>query len=252
MKFAAITDKGMIRPNNEDNYQIISGYGNKPSFFIIADGMGGHSSGEIASKIAVDIAENHIKNADNKLNNEEEIIELINTIIIDADIEIQNSSSKGQNTKGMGTTFIIMIIVNNMAYIGHIGDSRVYIISNRAINRITTDHSFVEELLKSGTITKKQADNHPKRNLITRALGHIEDEKADVYKVLLEKNDVLLMCTDGLTNKVTEEEILKETLKNKIPYDICRNLVDKANERGGEDNITVIVTKLNDINRENI
>jgi serine/threonine protein phosphatase PrpC len=243
MKYAAITDKGMVRKKNEDNYRIISDYMDKPSFFIIADGMGGHSSGEIASKIAVEIAENHIKNSEKSFDNKDDIVELINSIIIDADSEIQYSSHTKTEREGMGTTFIIMVVLDDIAYIGHIGDSRVYLINDNIITKVTTDHSYVEELLKTGSITEKEAKNHPKKNLITRALGHIESDLADIYRVEFNKNNTIIMCTDGLTNKISNEEILEYSEKHKMPYELCRGLVDKANERGGEDNITVIAVR---------
>ena len=241
LKYGIRTDRGLKRQLNEDNCNVLVGYPGLPTCFVIADGMGGHKCGEIASKQAVDSVCNLLLKADWDTEN---ISDLLRDIVTRVNCEIYNYSLPDEATQGMGTTLIITVIKGRKLYIGHVGDSRVYIIRDNNIEKVTWDHSFIEELVKNGSITKDEAINHPKRNLITRAVGYELELQVDTYEKDLKDDDIILLCTDGLTNMLTEEEIL-EIIKNyEDPQEACDTLVQNANNKGGEDNITVIVGKI--------
>jgi PPM family protein phosphatase len=243
MRYAVKTDKGMLREKNEDSYNIIDDYNGSLIIFIIADGMGGHNSGGLASKMAVDTASKYIRKTSRNMNSEENITPAIKNIIDGTNSNVFANSRKKIENAGMGTTFIITVVFNNKLYIGHVGDSRVYLIRNNEIIRVTTDHSYVEELVKIGSLTREEAESHPRKNVITKALGCEKTLEADIYSCDIKKNDCLILCTDGLTNMVSEQEIKGAVLNSKTPENACDILISKANENGGRDNITVIVIK---------
>lgn len=243
VRFAAISDKGRVRDLNEDSYRVITGQKEVPNTFIIADGMGGHSSGEVASDMAVEFAKNYILNNSKLFSNEESILDEIKVLMEEANKAIYEKASKSKETLGMGTTFIIAIALNNKLYIGHVGDSRVYLIRNDSIKRLTIDHSYIEELVKNGSITREEAQNHPKKNIITRALGSNNNVLVDTLSSCIDENDIFVLCTDGLTNMLPEYKIMEIILENDDLNDSCNELVKLANEKGGDDNITIIIMK---------
>lgn len=241
MRFAAISDKGIVRDLNEDSYRVIVGQEEVPDTFIIADGMGGHNSGDVASNMAVEFAKNYILNNPKVFSNEESVLDGIKVLAEEGNKAIYEKASKSKETLGMGTTFIIAIALNNKLYIGHVGDSRVYLIRNNGIKRLTVDHSYIEELIKNGSITREEAQSHPKKNIITRALGCNESILVDTLSSSIDKNDIFVICTDGLTNMLPEYKIMKIILENDDLNNSCNELVRLANEKGGNDNITVII-----------
>lgn len=242
MTIGAKSDIGKIRENNEDTFYVSKDI--KVPLYLVADGMGGHKAGEIASSMAIDIIEKNFTNLKNKSIDEDKIIKLIKKSIEEANTKIYLKSIGNKQLKGMGTTITLAYILKNKIYLGHVGDSRAYLIKDEDIYQITEDHSFVNELLKSGSITKEEAKTHPKKNMITRAVGSSSIIEMDLMVKKYDKNDILILCSDGLTNMVTDSEIL-ETLKSE--YDVqksCEILVDLANDNGGRDNITVVAIKL--------
>lgn len=241
MRYGIRTDRGLKRQLNEDNCNVLVGYPGIPTCFVIADGMGGHKCGEVASKMAVDSVCNLLLKADWQ---QENISEMLSDIITRVNDEIYNFSILDEATQGMGTTLIITVLKNRKLYIGHVGDSRVYIIKEDSIEKITWDHSFIEELVKNGSITRDEAINHPKKNLITRAVGCEPELQVDTYELEVKEEYVVLLCTDGLTNMLSEDEIFEIINKNEEPQNACDTLVQNANNNGGEDNITVIVGKI--------
>lgn len=245
MRFGVCSDKGKIREVNEDSYNIMAGYSGVPVSFIIADGMGGHNSGEIASKAAVDFVSKYLLQFPDLFSGKEDVSDRIREVVEKANEHVLGVSREDEANFGMGTTLVIAVVHNKKLYIAHIGDSRAYILRMGGINRITTDHSYIEELLRNGNLTMKEAEHHPQKNIITRALGCFEKVEVDTYTCNVKENDIFILCTDGLTNMVEEEEIKKIVLENDDPDIACRKLVDRANESGGEDNITVIVFKNN-------
>jgi protein phosphatase len=241
LKYGVKTDRGLRRQINEDNCNVLVGYTGIPACFVIADGMGGHNCGEVASKQAVDSVCNRLLNSNWETGN---ISEMLQKIIMDVNDELYRFSQQDEATKGMGTTLIITVFKNKKLFIGHVGDSRVYLIRNNSIQKLTCDHSFIEELVKNGSITKDEAINHPKKNMITRAVGYEHDLQVDTYETDVVENDEILLCTDGLTNMLTEEEILDILKKFEEPQTACDTLVENANNKGGEDNITVMIGRI--------
>lgn len=243
MRFAAISDKGIVRDVNEDSYRIITGQDGVPDTFIIADGMGGHSSGDVASNMAVEFAKDYILNNPEVFSSEESVLDGIRVLIEEANRAIYEKASLSKETLGMGTTFILTIVLNDNLYIGHVGDSRLYLIRDNTIKKLTTDHSYIEELIMNGSITREEAENHPKKNIITRALGCNESILVDTLVSPINKDDIFVLCTDGLTNMLSEYKIMEIILQNDDLFHSCRELVRLANEKGGDDNITVIIMK---------
>lgn len=236
-----LTDSGLSRENNQDSFFV----SNQEDFplFIVADGMGGHNAGEIASDIAVEtIRENTFNNREN-LNCKDNIVNTIKQSLAEANKKIYFKALGTPECSGMGTTVTMVYVFQNKLYIGHVGDSRAYYIDELCIKQITEDDSLVNELLKNGSITKEEAINHPQRNVITKALGTSIDIEVDVETFDYKHGDILIICSDGLSNMVKEDIIFK-TIKSEDNVNLaCRYLVDLAKENGGLDNITVIIIK---------
>ena len=234
MQIFAKTDIGKERKINEDFFYV-SEMENENQLVIIADGMGGYNAGEVASKTATQAVKEYVQKHFSKDNIEETIkqsIEYANKVVHD-------KAKKKKELDGMGTTLDVCLIYNNKIYVGHIGDSRVYKITKGKMQKITRDDSYVQTLIEDGTITKEEAFNHPKKNMITKALGCMGDVEPSIYIETFEKDDIILMASDGLTNMVKEEEILQIITKN--PEEAVDNLIQKANDNGGYDNITVVI-----------
>ena len=228
MQVFAKTDIGRERRVNEDFYYI-SEPEDKIKLFILADGMGGYNAGEVASKMAVETVKEYIYKHFEKSKESKEKLE----ILISDSIEYANSTiyKKAQSKKelnGMGTTLDVCLIYNSKIYIGHVGDSRVYRIRKEFMRRITRDHSYVQTLIEDGKISKEEAFHHPKKNMLTKALGCMEKVEPDVYTKTFIKDDIILMTSDGLTNMIKEEEIYNIIKQDKT--NATENLVNKANE----------------------
>lgn len=227
MVIAYKSDIGKKREKNEDSLYV------KGNLLIIADGMGGYNGGEIASKMAVDILAENLSNAKGDFRQK------ISRAIEKSNKEIFENAK--DSLIGMGTTVDVCILDKDVLHIGHVGDSRVYVLRNGKLEKITVDHSYVEMLLSKGEITDEEARDYPMKNMITRAVGAGEKIKIDYYVKNIEAQDKLLMCTDGLTNMMSEDEIACTLINSKTPDDAVNTLVKKANDNGGEDNVTVIV-----------
>lgn len=243
MKHAARSDRGKIRELNEDSFRIVENCPGVPAAFIIADGMGGHNSGEVASKSAVDFTAEYMLSNPALFSSEETITDAIREAMTKANEAVYSESMADMANSGMGTTLTIAVVLNSKLFIGHIGDSRVYLIRNGRIERITTDHSYIEELIKNGSISRDEAFKHPGRNVLTRALGCFEAVETDTYVCDMMDGDCFILCTDGLSGELGDDEILETAAGIEDPETICGKLVDKANEKGGEDNITVIAIR---------
>lgn len=241
MRVYAKTDIGKARQMNQDFY-CISQINEEMYLCILADGMGGYNGGEIASSLATNSAKEYIEeNFDKIEHTEKEVMNLIKLSIEYANKAVLEKSKENAELEQMGTTLEICIIYKGKAYIGHIGDSRIYRIRKNIIRRITTDHSYVEKLVKDGTITREEAFYHPKKNMLMKALGCNETIEPDIMVKEFLENDIMLMCSDGLTNMLTEEAIYN--IVQEEPKTACEKLVKKANENGGYDNISVILIK---------
>lgn len=239
MKVLAISDKGMVREMNQDCYYI-SHQDSKYNLYILADGMGGYNGGEVASKLAVDSVKKYIEENIDKIElNKETLPELIQNSMEYANTVVHKKSKTDINLSEMGTTLEVCLIYNNKVYIGHIGDSRVYRIRKNIIRKLTTDHSYVEKLVKDGTITREEACHHPKKNMLVKALGCEDFIEPDVLLKGFLKGDILLICSDGLTNLLSDKEIY-ETITNNLD-NAAKILIQRANIKGGYDNITAVV-----------
>jgi len=240
MIFSFKSDKGNIREHNEDAYayqEIKSGF-----FCVaIADGMGGHNCGEIASRFAVDETIKFLSNIE-KLDESDFKLVLFDAIK-KANEKIILQSKKNPAYSGMGTTIVLVLFAKDHVHIAHVGDSRAYLIKNQDLVQITKDHSYIEELVKIGYINREEADKHPRKNVITKALGAFEGSEPDYTEIKITKNEMILLCTDGLTNMITNEEFAEIVKKNKTPERLCERLMKTALKNGGRDNITVAAIK---------
>lgn len=239
MKVFAKSDIGKAREMNQDAY-----YASQPSdtvgLYIVADGMGGYNGGEVASTLAVTATKNYIESNFAEIEHtKEKLQELVKNAIEYANMLVYEKSKEVQELEGMGTTIEVALVHNNRVYIGHIGDSRIYRIRKHFIRKLTTDHSYVENLVKDGTISRDEAVHHPKKNMLTKALGCTSFVEPDIAVKGFLKDDILVLTSDGLTNMVNDEELYKIITDNiEVATD---KLIDKANNAGGLDNITVII-----------
>ena len=248
VKAIGVTHVGRQRQHNEDSYLVE----NNAKLFLVADGMGGHAAGEIASRIAVDsISEfilhtkeddgtwphaydEHYKRSTNRLM---AAVRMANTRVLEA-------MRKDARLRGMGTTVVACLADDDVMSFAHVGDSRAYLIRDHALSRITNDHSWVFEQVQAGMLTEAEAEKHPLRNVITRALGGALQVNPDASEIKTKPGDVFLLCSDGLTGMVPENEILRLVTENNGDLQkACQQLIDAANERGGLDNVTAVLVK---------
>ncbi|WP_027398252.1 Stp1/IreP family PP2C-type Ser/Thr phosphatase [Anaerovorax odorimutans] len=235
------TDKGKKRKNNEDSLFVIPEY----KTYIVADGVGGHNSGEIASRTAVSSIAEYIKsNPFDEIYEEEYLREYFLTCLKHVNEKIYKISLENRQHSGMATTIVILFIKDGKAYIINVGDSRAYIIRNKSIIQITQDHTYVNELLKNGSITIQQAKIHPQKHMITRALGGDIDIYPDFYQIEIKEKDIFILCTDGLYSEVEEDKICELAIKNNTMSSLSNELIKLANKNGGNDNITVVCLKI--------
>ncbi len=240
-KAFATSDVGKAREINED-YFYISYPDDKIQLFILADGMGGYNGGEIASKMAVTAAKNYIMtNFDENNTNKDVLLELVKSSIRYANMIVYENAKENTELTNMGTTLDVCLIYQNKAFVPHIGDSRVYRLRNEFFRRLTKDHSYVQRLIDDGELTKDEAMVHPKKNMLTKALGCEGFIEPDGMVRGFLNGDCLLMCSDGLTNMISEDEIKKIIQDN--PADATKLLVQRANDLGGLDNITAIIIR---------
>jgi PPM family protein phosphatase len=232
-RVGAVTDPGRTRRHNEDAYVI------EPPLFAIADGMGGAQAGEVASRLATAA----LKEAGANGGGEQRIADLIQ----EANRRVYDRSSSDPNTSGMGTTITVALVEDDRVSFGHVGDSRAYLIRNARMEQLTEDHSLVNELLKTGKLSREEAETHPQRSVITRALGTDPDVDVDTFSVQAETGDLFLLCSDGLTDMVPEDSILEVVERHREDIGgALRALVKAANRGGGQDNITVVAFEIAD------
>ena len=248
VKAHGLTHVGRQRQHNEDTYLVAD----EAHLYLVADGMGGHAAGEIASRIAVDAIsefilhtkeddgtwphayDEHLKRSTNRLM---AALNLANARVLEA-------MKKDARLRGMGTTVVACLAEEDTMSVAHVGDSRAYLVRDGALSRLTNDHSWVFEQVQAGMLTPEEAEKHPLRNVITRALGGALQVTPDASEVVSRPGDVYLLCSDGLTGMVPEEEILRVVRDNADDLEkACQVLIDTANERGGLDNVTAILVK---------
>lgn len=232
MRFKALTDKGNKRSTNEDNFYIDE----ENNFFMVADGMGGHAAGEVASQIAASFAADFKIDLSDPLKSLSSLTHKINQ-------EIINKSSSDQDYRGMGTTFASVIIRDKSLYYVNLGDSRIYLYNKnkKQLKKISKDHSLVGKLLREDKITEEEAFNHPKKNIVTQALGLEEKLDLDKGEIEISEDEYILLCTDGLSDMIRNNRMEKIFLEYKQTENIAEQLLQEALTNGGFDNVTLIV-----------
>lgn len=244
MKSYFLTDIGNKRKANQD-YVFCSDepIGNLPNLYIVADGMGGHKAGDYASRVCTQTILHSIEHCTEYVTP----VSILDNAIKNANKQIIKDAKDNPDLEGMGTTLVAATVIDGVMYVANIGDSRLYVVNHEdyEIIQVTEDHSLVEEMIKRGEIERKDARFHPNKNIITRALGAHDDVVADFFEIELEQGDVLLLCSDGLSNMISDEELLETVCKEKDNCDVAvAKLVAKANQYGGKDNITVALVTI--------
>ena len=243
MKAVGMSDIGKCRKNNEDAYYISAGDDPAENLYLVADGMGGLNAGEVASSSAIEAFLAHfwkeMKHAES-----EDVLDLLTGAMAVANLEVYKKSNSAREYAEMGTTLVAAAIREDKVYVAHVGDSRAYLFRKREMLPLTTDHSYVMELVKLGNITKEEAATHPKRNVITRAVGIKESVEVDTNIHPLKKGDMVLLCSDGLSGMLKDEEMAKILNKRTTLEKKAAILVEEANKKGGHDNISLILVEI--------
>ena len=233
-QYARASDTGKKRRRNEDSFVVA------PPLFAVADGMGGAQAGEVASKLAAAALEELEPGG-------ESASETVTALIQEANRRVYERAASDPSTSGMGTTMTVAIVEGNAVTIGHVGDSRAYVVRDGKLEQLTEDHSLVNELLKSGKLSREEAEIHPQRSVITRAVGTDPDVDVDAFTVTAREGDIFVLCSDGLTDMVSDEDILDTVERHRDDLDrVTKSLVSAANRGGGEDNITVVAFQIAD------
>lgn len=236
MKTFSITDIGRHREMNQDYvFSSEKPIGNLPNLFLVADGMGGHNAGDYASRYTVETIVDVITKS-----KETEPVALLEEAIQTANHSLLLRAKEDESRNGMGTTIVALTILGNRLCVANVGDSRLYVV-NQGIQQITKDHSLVEEMVRMGEMDKEVAREHPDKNIITRAIGALPEVAIDFFEVEIEDGDMILMCSDGLTNMVEDKEIRNIIMGQRDIVEKAEKLVNTANKNGGRDNISVIV-----------
>lgn len=240
MRSCAKTDVGRKRTVNQDSvYRSDQPIGILPNLYIVADGMGGHKAGDYASRNCVEIISESVRTSSVLTP-----LGVLQEAISKANEEIYRRSCEDPNLEGMGTTVVAATVIDNSMYVANIGDSRLYLLNSSAIRQVTEDHSLVEAMVRNGELQKEEARVHPHKNIITRALGTERQVTADFFEVTLKENDIVLMCTDGLSNMLEDQEIfhiVKDYSESLMAT--AAQLVKEANEHGGKDNIGIVLIR---------
>ncbi len=242
IKAYAKSDIGKAREINQDAFYITEDSFSEVQLFLLADGMGGANAGDIASKLAVSCAKSYVENNfKDTPKDKDSLIQLLASSMEYANMVVYEKSLEDIKFEGMGTTLEICLIYNNRAYIGHIGDSRIYRIRKEIMRKLTQDHSYVQKLVQDGTITREEAEHHPQKNMLMKALGCNAFVEPDVMVKGFLKGDILIICSDGLTNMVKQDDIFNVVKEN---FELApKELIERANQNGGIDNVTVITIK---------
>ncbi|SFH51140.1 protein phosphatase [Tindallia magadiensis] len=240
MDIGVLTDIGKVRVENQDAYHI---YKDEYCLFMVADGMGGHSCGKMASNLALQVASSHaveflFNDADDSV-----VTGILYEAFHRANQKLLEYAVDYPECAGMGTTLTMVWTKNNRGVIGHIGDSRAYLLRNNELMQMTEDHSLVAELYRKGEISKQEALYHPQKHVITRAMGIDKNVRADFIPFKIMDHDILVLCTDGVTNLISDDELRNILLEMKSASQAAQLLIDTANNRGGHDNSTVLIAK---------
>ncbi|WP_031516182.1 Stp1/IreP family PP2C-type Ser/Thr phosphatase [Desulfofalx alkaliphila] len=237
MRWSQITEVGLVRSENEDSLLVCPDIG----LFVVADGMGGHQAGEVASRQALVYLERYLRR---ELPNTADVGKLVVEAMEQANRHVYEMACNDANLQGMGTTVTACLLSGDTVYVAHVGDSRAYLLRGNTIKQVTDDHSLVGELVKNGSITEDLAQVHPRRNVLTQAVGAMTNVEVDLYKLVLYKGDRLLLCTDGLTNHLVGKEIHAIVSSVDTPDEAVKKLANAALEQGGTDNVSIILIEI--------
>jgi len=246
MELWGITDSGKVRKHNQDVFQTLFNEDKDIAVIVVCDGMGGARAGNVASKLAADAFMEQMSSLiddDNITNSLHDIAALMTDSVLAANTAVFNKSLQDEEFAGMGTTLTAAVSTDDGEVVASVGDSRLYHVTNKEISQITRDHSVVEDMIERGEITRSEARKHPSRNLITRALGTSNYEPPDIFYLNLNSGDLILLCSDGLSNVLADREILKEWQQSATVRECCEVLVDMALARGAPDNVTAVILK---------
>lgn len=247
MDYYYLTDVGKVRDHNEDSVVIVENY-NKEILLAVADGMGGHNAGEVASSIAITHLGKRFKEVAS-VGNKEDAINWLQETVSEINVLIYKYTEEHPESTGMGTTLVTAILTNNFLLIGNIGDSSGFVVKNKKLHKITTDHTLVNLLVKSGELTEEEAKDHPKKNVLMKALGAITNVEMDIFDV--EKDvDGIFLCSDGVTNML-EPAIIEKVINDKSDVEEkVKKIIFKCNNRGGNDNISVAYLELKGVDEK--
>ncbi len=237
-----ITDKGVVRSQNQDSYYLNLAEDGLV-MAIVCDGMGGARAGNVASSLAVDVAAAYLE----ELSREELLGDPGGHLTQAASLAneaVYHRAGQDEECRGMGTTMVALILWEGKAHVLNIGDSRAYHLGEEGIRKVTRDHSVVEDLVHRGELTPEEARSHPQKNLITRALGAEREARTDLYQLTVKPGEFLLLCSDGLSNLLTDQELLYEALYGEAPETCCRRMLDIALSRGAPDNVTAVLIQM--------
>jgi len=246
MELWGITDSGKVRKHNQDVFQTFSRDDKNIAVLVVCDGMGGANAGNIASELAANVFMKYIKEDIESISenfSRADIATMMTNAVLSANTEVYEKSFEDEEYSGMGTTLTAAVSTTHGEVVANVGDSRLYHVSDDNITQITRDHSVVEDMIERGEITRTEARKHPSRNLITRALGTGVYEPPDIFFLEMKSDDLIILCSDGLTNVVFDSEIKTELERGATVRESCEVLVDKALSRGAPDNVTVVILK---------
>lgn len=240
MEIFGLTDPGNVREQNQD-YYLFADLDGKGKAVVVCDGMGGAKSGNVASKVAAEVFLSEVGRTVRYHQDPEKAERAVAAAVALANTAVYENSISDEAYHGMGTTLVAAVLLNGTGIIANVGDSRAYLINDNGIRCVTTDHSVVEMMVQRGELTREQAKSYPGKNLITRAVGTEESVACDLFRIPLQKGDNLLLCTDGLSNLMADQEILFEVAYGARKNDCCQRLVRIAKERGAPDNATAVL-----------
>lgn len=241
MRSAACSDVGRVRTNNEDSLLVEAGRG----LFIVADGMGGITGGEVASALAVSVVSEYLRDRISSASPSGEVLAALKGSLVEADTKIKERTRRQTELSGMGTTIILALVQGDSVSIAHVGDSRGYLVRGGSIRRLTEDHTVVAQIVKSGIITDDEARTHKLKHVLSQALGSSPSPVPGLQTFRLQKGDAVILCTDGVTDMVEDKELAHIVRECGEDVDrACRQIVIRANENGGRDNITLVIIGL--------
>ena len=240
MEVWGMTDPGLVRSQNQD-YYLLQKLGNHDLTAVVCDGMGGAKSGNIASRLAAEVFSEEIRRGYRANMSQDQADYLLRTAVSIANTAVYENAQLNPDMSGMGTTLVAVLVIGKRAYFANVGDSRGYLMNRQGIQRVTVDHSLVELMVQRGELSSEQAKSYPGKNFITRAIGTEQNVECDLYTAVLRPGDCVLLCSDGLTNHLADQELLFEVIHGVNKQDCCQRLIGIAKDRGAPDNVTAVL-----------